>query len=106
MKKSERNKLDKKVFSEIRERGKCERCGKTAHLQCCHIFSRRYIKLRHDPLNLLCLCAGCHLWSHSVPILFTEWVMEYLGKEDYDTLKKVAYSHYKYGWEVKSEDKM
>jgi len=89
MKKSEKRKLDKKIFTEVRDKGKCERCGRTMNLQCCHIFSRRYKKLRHNKLNLLCFCSGCHMWSHHNPLLFAEWVKNYLGKDKYDELLRI-----------------
>lgn len=47
---------------------------------------------RWDMDNLLCMCAGCHFWSHKNPTLFTEFVMEYLGKERYENLKQRAKS--------------
>jgi hypothetical protein len=81
-----RNRMDKESSIQVRARGKCERCGKTEQLQCCHIFSRRYSKLRHLPLNLLCLCAGCHFWAHSNPILFSEFCREYLGDNKFQEL--------------------
>lgn len=72
-----KNKCDK-LFSElIRSIGLCERCGKSGNvvqLQTAHIYSRRYLNLRHDPLNALCLCASCHHWAHDNPILFTKFV--------------------------------
>ena len=41
---------------------------------------------------MLCLCAGCHFWSHANPILFTEFVKSYLGKVRYEQLKHQAIS--------------
>jgi hypothetical protein len=84
-----RNRMDREISIQVRARGKCERCGKTEQLQCCHIFSRRYSKMRHLPLNLLCLCAGCHFWSHHNPVLFTLWVKEYLGEGAFEHLISV-----------------
>jgi len=89
MKKSTiRNKLDKLCSEIVRKRGKCERCGRKADLQCCHIFSRTYNNTRWDLENLLCLCASCHFWSHKNPILFTEFIKQFLGKEKYELLKE------------------
>lgn len=88
MTKRERNRLDKEISRQVRARGKCERCGceDPFRLQCCHIFSRRYAKLRHDPENLLCFCAGCHFWSHHNPLLFALWVQGYKGQEAFQRL--------------------
>jgi hypothetical protein len=33
------------------------------------------------------MCAGCHFWSHKNPILFAEFIKEYLGEEQYEQLK-------------------
>ena len=87
-KKSLTNKLDKLVSKIVRSHGKCERCGKRENLQCCHIFSRTYRSLRWSLDNLLCLCAGCHHWGHKNPILFTEFVREHLGEDNYELLKE------------------
>ena len=88
MTKTERNRMDREISKKVRARGRCERCGMTDpfRLQCCHIFSRRYSKLRHDPENLLCLCAACHFWAHANPVLFTLWVQGYLGAEKFQRL--------------------
>lgn len=88
-KKTLKNKLDK-VFSEIiRERGRCERCGKTEKLQCSHIYSRSLLSVRWDIDNAFCLCAGCHLyWWHKNPIEAAEFTKEKLGVEKYNLLRK------------------
>ncbi len=40
---------------------KCEWCGTTEYLNCCHIESKELnIGLRYDSRNCLCLCAGNH----------------------------------------------
>jgi len=92
MKKSNKywnNKLDKLVSTIVRSKGKCERCFEKNYnlLQCCHIYSRTYRSVRWDTLNLLCLCSGCHFWSHKNPILFAEFVMDHFGKFKYEELK-------------------
>jgi 5-methylcytosine-specific restriction endonuclease McrA len=81
-------KLDKLCSKIIRSKGSCESCGKTENLQCCHIFSRTYRSLRWSLDNLLCLCAGCHHWSHKNPIFFTEWVKKHKGDDAYELLKE------------------
>jgi 5-methylcytosine-specific restriction endonuclease McrA len=83
-----KRRLDKKVSELVRARGKCERCGSRNCLQTAHIFSRRYLSVRWDLDNVLCLCASCHFWSHSNPILFTEFVRKKLGEDTYELLKE------------------
>ena len=82
-----KNKLDKKVSELVRARGQCERCGKKTNLQACHIFSRKYLNTRWGLDNLLCLCAGCHFWSHANPILFAEWIQKFFPIE-YNVIKE------------------
>lgn len=52
---------------------KCLHCGKRAHLQWCHVYSRRYRSLRWDLRNCMTLCAGCHLWWHHRPADAVAW---------------------------------
>jgi hypothetical protein len=83
-------KLDK-LFSEVvRDIGWCERCHKKEHLQCCHIYSRRYRHTRWDTLNAVCMCAGCHFWAHQNPLDFSKWIEEYLGEGTVDELRVKA----------------
>lgn len=63
----------------LRDGNRCRRCGKTTHLQWCHIYSRRYLTLRWDPDNSLVLCAGCHLWQHHNPLDSSRWVEQAIG---------------------------
>jgi len=83
-----RRKLDKLCSEIVRKRGKCERCGSRNNIQCCHIFSRTYNNTRWDIENLVALCAGCHFWSHKNPILFGEFIIQYLGTKRYELLKE------------------
>jgi predicted restriction endonuclease len=62
-------------------------CDETRTLQAAHIFSRNNRSTRWDFFNILCLCAKHHFWAHQNPILFTEWVKEHLGDENYEALK-------------------
>lgn len=60
----------------VRQKGFCERCGKTEHhlLQHAHVIPRTNLFLRWDIFNALCLCYSCHLfWAHKNPLEFTEW---------------------------------
>ena len=97
-KKSLTKKLDKICSEIIRSHGKCERCGSTKSLQCCHIFSRTYRSVRWDLDNLICGCASCHFFWHKNPTLFTDWVYE-KRKDKYLLLKEKYRSITKYGIE-------
>lgn len=70
-----------------RDGNRCRRCGKETHLQWCHIFSRRYLSLRWNPLNSLVLCAGCHLWQHHNPLESSRWVEQAIGPFAADRLR-------------------
>jgi hypothetical protein len=86
-------KADKLFSLWVREGGICERCGATkenVQLQAAHIFSRRYLVTRYDPLNAVCLDAKCHMWAHQNPVEFVEWLREYLGSDVYEELRYTA----------------
>ena len=82
-----RNKLDKLCRLMVYERDNCQRCGGHNYLQTAHIFSRSMLSVRWDLDNMLLLCASCHFWAHKNPILFTEFVRNYLGEMKYENLK-------------------
>lgn len=85
-------KLDQECSRVVRGRGVCAKCGSIEYekFQCAHIFSRVYRSVRWFLDNLLCLCASCHFWAHRNPVLFTEFVKQYLGEERYQFLKSTA----------------
>jgi hypothetical protein len=86
------NKLDL-LFSEVvRSIGECEKCGAKNNLQCCHINSRRFHHTRWNQLNALCLCAGCHFWSHQHPRAFGKFVDEYYGDGTMDEIDQLSNS--------------
>ena len=83
-------KLDKEVSRITRARGYCAKCRMSdyEHLETAHIFSRNLRSVRWDiELNVLCLCDKDHFWAHQNPVLFTEFVKEYLGSYKYTQLK-------------------
>lgn len=94
MKKQTKSSLTRKLDIEcsriIRSYGQCAMCWSQDYskLQCAHIFSRTYRNTRWDLQNLIPLCAGCHFKSHKNPILFSEFVREYLGNLKYLELKQ------------------
>ena len=87
-KKTLRNKLDRLFSLVVRGRGKCEKCGSKHELQTAHIFSRTYNSTRWDLDNALCLCVSCHFFFHKNPILFGEFVKEFLPENLYEVLKE------------------
>ena len=86
-KKSLTRRLDKLCSEIVRSRGYCAWCKKAEGLECCHIFSRKYRSVRWDLDNLVCLCHAHHFYSHANPVLFTEFIREYLGEYKYEQLK-------------------
>lgn len=68
-------------------------------LECAHIFTRSITHIRWDERNALCLCrtfegeGGCHRWAHKYPLLFSKFVEEKIGEQEYQALKKSAYNH-------------
>jgi len=91
-KRSLTRKLDKLISEMVRARGYCAWCHKTDGLETAHIFSRKYRNLRWNLTNLLCLCHTHHFFAHSNPILFAEFVKDYLGETKYNLLKLQAKS--------------
>jgi len=92
-KKTITNKLDRAWSIRIRDKGKCEYCGKTESLNAHHIFGRSARSVRWDLDNGVCLCAGCHTFSskfsaHQTPLLFDEWIINSRGMEWYEKLKE------------------
>lgn len=89
-------KLDKQACDKYaglicRQRGRCERCGSTAHaLQWAHIIPRRYSKICHEPDNCWALDAGCHMTVDNVAHLKMELVRDTIGMDRYYELWAVA----------------
>lgn len=90
MTKAEIRKKDKEFFQWLKkDRGeKCERCGRSAvsqkiYLQPSHIYSRSWISLRFEPLNVVLKCAKCHWWWSKNPVDGVLWLMEYYGSEKF-----------------------
>ena len=80
-----------KIIKE-RDHWTCQRCNtvypeKSRGLHAAHIFSRRFKATRHDHLNGVALCMGCHMHFHSNPLEFHEWAEQHLGRELYGLLQ-------------------
>jgi hypothetical protein len=89
-----RDKLDILFSKLIRERSdySCDRCHlnfrhETHGLQCSHFVTRGHHTLRWEPLNAAAHCISCHFKLGADPVLFAEWICEYLGHEKYEALK-------------------
>lgn len=94
-----RQEQDRMWSEEVRVKGDCELsryhydrfpCGGV--LQAAHGFSRRYLGIRHNPLNGFCICAASHRYWGMRPlewdnILRTEW-----GETVYEELRRLALS--------------
>ena len=80
--------LDKEISRIVRTKGYCIKCGKIDNLQTAHIISRSNRTVRWDLKNVLCLCAGDHInFAHKNPLLYAEFIKEYLGDDEYEQLK-------------------
>jgi hypothetical protein len=74
-------KCDKLVKKIALSKGMCERCGRSDHqLHHHHIFTRNNFAYRHDLMNIVTLCAGCHNMRadsvHSDITTFRKWMKE------------------------------
>lgn len=74
----------------VRSVGHCAFCGTTERLQCAHIVSRRYLGVRWDFANAICLCASCHLRFTHRPLEWEEYVVGLIGEGAYLNLKRRA----------------
>ena len=87
-----RNKLDKQWAIIIRQKGRCEVCGKESYLNAHHFYSRSALSTRWDLDNGFCLCTGCHVFSskfsaHKTPADFVDWAVKQRGKDWLDMLR-------------------
>ena len=88
---TQRNKADRLFSLYIRARDKCcVKCGRTQNLQCAHVFSRSYLKVRFDPRNAVALCAGCHKYLTHHGIEHEDFFRARMGDEAYEELRNDA----------------
>lgn len=101
-----RNKCDKLFSIFIRARDKvCVACGSARNLQCAHVFSRRYLKVRWDERNAVALCAGCHVKFTHFPLEWEDFIIERMGQDEYTQLRADAReTSYKVDYEATLED--
>lgn len=86
--------LDQLCRAYVMERDghKCRRCGIPRgeghkNTQWAHIYSRRYLSIRWNPLNSCALCPGCHLWIHANPLDGAEWVASWMTAGERESLR-------------------
>ena len=85
----------------------CEHCkieGKKGadgpQMQAAHIVGRRNAGTRYDLDNILCLCSSCHRYFTERPLEFTDWLVEYKGREAVDAIKLKGWKVHKWkAWE-------
>lgn len=72
----------------IRKRDQlCQMCGNPYQLQCAHLISRRYARLRHDEANAIALCVGCHKKFTHRPLEWDEWCAKRMGAGVWASMK-------------------
>jgi len=96
--KGDKGKCDVLYSLIVRSRGACERCGTTQTLQTAHIISRKYSATRTDERNSFCLCAKDHFYFTNWPVEFTEFIVQTIGQETYDELKRKSQVVTKMNW--------
>lgn len=98
--KIKRDPLDVLFSQYIRLRdGKCMVCNRVLpfeRLECSHFFSRRHIGTRWDDRNACAKCFTCHQRMTGDPVLFSEWIQNYLGEEEYERLRLRMRTHTKF----------
>ena len=109
-----RDKYDATFSDLIRERADwtCERCGlecrkegqDSRRLDCSHFYSRANRSVRWHPLNAAAHCFRCHQELGGNPVLFREWILEYLGPELDQRLRELAHTPRK--WKPWEKDEM
>ena len=87
----------------VRDRGACECCGSTHHLQCAHIISRKYSWTRTSLENAFCLCAKCHRHFTDNPVEFGTFTIEKVGQCKYDELIRLRETLLKFDWDTEAQ---
>jgi hypothetical protein len=97
MRKIKTSTADKTFSQYVRQRdGKCLRCGLTEYLTCSHYWKRGDSGTRFDPKNCIALCQGpysnrCHdEWEIRKNTEYKEFMINWLGQEEYDALERRA----------------
>lgn len=96
--KVKRDKADETFSIYIRLRDKkCQRCGSYGRpdsksrpiigLQASHFWGRAKESVRYDEKNVCALCGGCHMYLTANPEMHRQFILEKLGKKEYDLLE-------------------
>lgn len=48
-----------------------------------HIYSRSDVGTAFNPRYTVSLCVDCHAWAHGEPIAFQNWVISWMGEDEY-----------------------
>lgn len=96
-KKVTKSELQKKLWKLLsekirKERPMCELCKIKPATQVHHIFSRRFKSTMFDEDNLISICNGCHLKTHTDPEWARRKIIEKIGEEKYDELYQKAHN--------------
>lgn len=108
MKKPTKSQLKKKAIEAfqryIRSYGFCQAKGKNkvkcgGSLQCCHIIERSSLPNLFQEMNVLCMCAGHHIYFDRHRFAFIEFLLTY-----YPEKFKFAQDHWGDKREIKKEE--
>lgn len=90
-KKSPLSEADRLFSLWVRDRdGCCTRCGRSGTLQCHHLISRTYRKVRFDPRNGHAVCKPCHVFLTHRPLENDEFAIALVGEETWAELRAIA----------------
>ncbi len=84
------------LYIRARAGWKCERCGKfypegeRQGLDCSHFVGRAHKGTRWAEDNAAAHCRGCHQHLGANPILFVDWILNYMGGQRYAALRARA----------------
>ena len=90
---------DRLFGAAVRARGYCQAAGFdgiacSPGLQCAHIVPRRYLSVRWDLDNAVCLCGAHHYYFTNFRLAEERFNRSHLGSEHYDALKYRAEAHH------------
>jgi len=58
----------------------CSNLATAAH----HMYKRDRLATAFNPQYLIGLCVDCHAWAHAEPDEFREWVIQWMGTDEYE----------------------
>ena len=113
MSNTHRNKADVLYSKHIRAVGYCEAQGHemangdtacSPKLECAHILTRSYAWTRtfmdeDGNRNAVCLCSKHHRWFTANPVEWGKWVIDNIGADVYDVVRRRSQQRAKFDWE-------